>query len=126
MSPEKLPIVPAKDQLQKAISAGSHPALMAARIPVVLWEGSGVGCGFCGFFDFADEDFNDVFEEEDSGGAAVVVDGSCDVGAGSPHGCEGVFEVGVVVDGGQAPDAFGGDRLFGGLGAGEVHDVFEV
>jgi hypothetical protein len=33
MSPEKLPIV-AKDQLQKAISAGSHPALMAARIPV--------------------------------------------------------------------------------------------
>jgi hypothetical protein len=89
-------------------------------------EGSGVGCGFCGVFDFADEDFDDVFEEEDSGGAAVVVDGSCDVGAGSPHGGEGVFEVGLVVDGGQAPDAFGGDGLVGGVGAGEVHDVFEV
>ena len=89
-------------------------------------EGSGVGCGFCGVFDFADEDFDDVFEEEDSGGAAVVVEGSCDVGAGSPHGGEGVFEVGLVVDGGQAPDAFGGDGLVGGVGAGEVHDVFEV
>ena len=30
--------------------------------------------------------------------AAVVVDRRCDVGAGSPHGCEGVFEVGLVVD----------------------------
>src|SRR4029450_4059781 len=63
---------------------------------------------------------------EDSGGAAVVVDGSCDVGTGSPHGCEGVFEVRPVVGGGQAPDGFGGNGLVGGVGAGEVQDVFEV
>ena len=59
-------------------------------------------------------------------GAAVAVDRTCDVRAGSPHGCEGVSEVGLVVNGGQAPDAFGGDGLVGGVGAGEVHDVFEV
>ena len=75
-----------------------------------MGNGSGVGCGFCGVFDFADEDFDDVFEEEESGGAAVVVDGTCDVRAGSPHGCEGVFEVGLVVDGGQATSLAGTAR----------------
>jgi hypothetical protein len=58
-----------------------------------------------------------VFEEEDSGGAAVVVDGSCDVGAGSPHSCESVLDVGLVVDGPRRPAAVRGAGWFGRIGS---------